>query len=52
MTQEEFAEAVGTSRFMVNRWETGVHRPNLDILRKIAQATGNPLIEILAEVTE
>ncbi|SFL04731.1 helix-turn-helix transcriptional regulator [Streptomyces pini] len=50
MTQEEFAAAVGTSRFMVNRWEAGVHRPNLESLKKIAQATGKPLGEIVEEV--
>lgn len=51
MTQEEFAEAVGTSRFMVNRWEAGVHRPNLDSLKKIAAVAGRPLGEIVEEVT-
>ncbi|MBL3665638.1 helix-turn-helix transcriptional regulator [Streptomyces sp. M2CJ-2] len=52
MTQEEFAGAVGTSRFMVNRWEAGVHRPNLDSLKKIAEATGKPLIELVGEVSK
>ncbi|MGW7281763.1 helix-turn-helix transcriptional regulator [Streptomyces sp. NPDC054844] len=51
MTQEEFAEAVGTSRFMVNRWEAGVHRPNIDSLKKIAAVVGRPPGEIVEEVT-
>ncbi|MFF9577323.1 helix-turn-helix transcriptional regulator [Streptomyces rubiginosohelvolus] len=50
MTQEKFAEAVGTSRFMVNRWEAGIHRPNLESLKKIARATGKTLREVVDEV--
>lgn len=52
MTQEQFAAAVGTSRFMVNRWEAGVHRPGLDSLVKIAKVAGRPIGEFIEEVTQ
>ncbi|MFH9195929.1 helix-turn-helix transcriptional regulator [Streptomyces anulatus] len=52
MTQEQFADELGTSRFMVNRWEAGVHRPNIDSSRKIAKVAGKTIDELLEEVTE
>ncbi|MER7695565.1 helix-turn-helix transcriptional regulator [Streptomyces sp. NPDC096095] len=52
MTQEEFADELGTSRFMVNRWEAGIHRPNIDSTRKIAKVAGITIDELIEEVTE
>ncbi|MFJ1740047.1 helix-turn-helix transcriptional regulator [Streptomyces microflavus] len=52
MTQEQFADELGTSRFMVNRWEAGIHRPNIESTRKIAKVAGVTIDELIEEVTE
>lgn len=37
---------------MVNRWEADVHRPSLESLKRIAKASGRPLIELVEEVAQ
>jgi transcriptional regulator with XRE-family HTH domain len=41
LTQEEFAEALGTSQSTVSRWETEGLSPTLDDLRIMVQKFGN-----------
>lgn len=44
LSQERFAEAVGTSRRHVMRWEkTGGHRPGPVYAHRIAEVTGQPV---------
>jgi transcriptional regulator with XRE-family HTH domain len=40
LSQERFAEVVGTSRRHVMKWEKGTHRPTPRYLARIAEATG------------
>lgn len=52
LTQQEFAEKLGTSRFMVNRWEAGVHQPNFEYVKRIAKVAGCTLDELAQEVAQ
>ena len=38
MTQKQLAEAVGVSQQQINQWETGVRKPKIDALVKLAKA--------------
>jgi DNA-binding XRE family transcriptional regulator len=44
LTQEELAQAMGTSASAISRLESGQHQPNLDTLRKFATVTGRNLL--------
>lgn len=50
MTLDGLGEIVGTSRHHLIRLERGDHRPRLDMLTRIAEATGKPLDYFLLEV--
>lgn len=50
MTLDGLAGVVGTSRHHLIRLEKGDHRPRLDMLQRIAEATGKPLDYFLLEV--
>ena len=43
ISQERLAETIGTSRRHMIRLEKGVHRPGPEFVRRIAEATGQPL---------
>lgn len=49
MTLDGLGEQVGTSRHHLIRLERGDHRPRLDMLQRIATATGKPLDYFLVE---
>jgi transcriptional regulator with XRE-family HTH domain len=38
-TQADFANEIGVSQQLVNRWAAGVHRPRLPLIFKIEAAT-------------
>ena len=38
MTQAQLAEAIGTSKQVLSRWETGQRSPTVDTIRRIADA--------------
>jgi len=40
LTQQEFARLVGTSRWTINRIETGDRKPSRDLIARIAKETG------------
>lgn len=48
-TLDELAEEVGTSRHHLIRLEGAKHRPRVEMLQKIATATGKPLDFFLVE---
>lgn len=37
ISQEELAKAVGTTANTISRWETGVYKPNIEDLEKLAR---------------
>jgi len=43
LTQEQLAEMIGTTASAISRLESGEHSPNLETLRKIANACGGHL---------
>jgi transcriptional regulator with XRE-family HTH domain len=49
LTLDALGEKVGTSRHHLIRLERGDHRPRLDMLQRIATATGKPLDYFLLE---
>jgi transcriptional regulator with XRE-family HTH domain len=49
LTQDEAAEKTGFSRSSITNWETGVHVPQVRVVRKLEQVYGVPrgdLIEL------
>ena len=40
LSQRELAEGIGVAQSHVSRYETGVMRPDLDVLPKLARALG------------
>jgi len=36
LTQTEFAKVFGTSKSNINKWESGVHAPNLETVVRLA----------------
>lgn len=44
LTQEQLAEAMGTSPSAISRLESGQHQPNLDTLRKFANLSQRHLL--------
>ncbi len=44
LTQEQLAEAMGTSASAISRLESGQHQPNLDTLRKFANLSQRHLL--------
>jgi len=48
-TQAEFARAVGVVRSTVNGWESGRRTPDLDTLRRIANALDVKVIDLIEE---
>lgn len=49
LTLDALAETVGSSRHHLIRLEKGNHRPRIDMLTRIAEATGKPLDFFLVE---
>ena len=49
MTQEELSNSLGISRSTVAMWETGQSVPRLPMLKKIAEALGCKIIDLLEE---
>lgn len=47
LTQEQFAEIIGTSNRSVSRWENGVNMPDFDLLIQIAEYFDVHIEEIL-----
>lgn len=47
MNQIEFAEYIGASRQMYNRWENQVTQPSLEWVLRIAKRTGRPVEHIV-----
>ena len=37
LTQESVAKVIGTSRVTIARWESGIHEPGFETLRKLAK---------------
>ena len=37
LTQENVAKIIGTSRVTIARWESGIHEPDFEALRKLAK---------------
>lgn len=44
LTQEQLAQAMGTSASAISRLESGQHQPNLDTLRRFAALSGRGLL--------
>jgi DNA-binding XRE family transcriptional regulator len=44
ISQEELARRVGTSKSAIVRLESGRHRPNVETLRRVADAFGTQLV--------
>lgn len=53
-TQEQLADAVGTTQQTINRWESGITEPKVSDLKKISSALGITLSFLLGidEVSE
>lgn len=49
MTQEELAERVGTARSALAMWEAGKSNPRIETLRKVADALGCTVDDLLRE---
>ncbi len=47
MTQAQLAERLGVTPAQISNWETGFRRPKLEALKKIADATGTQLDELI-----
>ncbi|GAB3472222.1 helix-turn-helix domain-containing protein [Actinophytocola sediminis] len=43
----DFARRSDIHRSVVARWKSGSHRPDVDNARRLAEATGRPLLEVL-----
>lgn len=52
LSQERFAERVGTSRRHVMRWERGDHMPGPEFRARIAEVTDQPLSLFADDDTE
>ncbi len=39
-TQKQLAEMIGVANSTLNQWETGLRRPNVDMLVKLARVLG------------
>ena len=44
LTQRELAERLGTTQAAVSKIETGRTLPGLDLLERVAEATGRPIV--------
>ena len=49
ISQEELAEKIGTKQSQVWRWESNRAEPRISFLKKIAEVTGVPLIDLIAD---
>lgn len=47
LTQEQFAEKLGTTNRSVSRWENGVTLPDISLMQSICRITGVTLSELL-----
>ena len=47
LSQTELAEKIGVVQSNVCRWERGAHRPQIDTLKKIAEALGTSVDNLL-----
>lgn len=47
LTQKQLADLLGVSQNAVYNWENGKRQPKLDTLRKISQALGVPVTELI-----
>lgn len=43
LTQAELAKAIGTKQANISRLESGTYNPSIELLNKVAQATGKRL---------
>ena len=49
ISQEELAEKIGTKQTQVWRWESNRAEPRISFLKKIAEITGTPLIDLITD---
>ena len=49
LTQQQLADAIGTTTQNISQYERGVRNPKIETLRKIADALGVPVAEFLDE---
>lgn len=49
ISQEELAEKIGTKQTQVWRWESNRAEPRISFLKKIAEVTGVPLIDLITD---
>ena len=49
MNQEQFAEIFNVTQGTVSQWETGLNKPRIDLLPKIARLLGCTVDELLKE---
>lgn len=49
MNQEQFAEIFNVTQGTVSQWETGLTKPRIDLLPKIARLLGCTVDELLKE---
>lgn len=47
MTQAQLAEAVGCTQKDISRWESGLHEPGALTLKKMAQALGRSMDDLV-----
>ncbi len=47
LTQAQLAERIGVTPAQISNWETGFRRPKLEALKKIAEATGTTLEQLI-----
>lgn len=52
ISQEELAEKIGTKQSQVWRWESNRAEPRISFLKKIAEVTGVPLIDLITDEEE
>lgn len=47
LTQQELAEKLGVSQQQIHKWENGERNPKLPALKKIAEACGVDIMELI-----
>jgi ribosome-binding protein aMBF1 (putative translation factor) len=52
LSQSQLAELVGTTNSVISRLESGVHRPNVETLQKLARAFKRQLVIGFAEPSD
>lgn len=52
MTQVDLANKLGVKQHQITRWENDQAEPRLSTIKKIAEVTGTPLIDLITDDEE